>query len=62
MNDQINDHAHGTYITNSEIKINTLMLKSNLCDYSDVYILLKRMITVAELQLQLQPQIIQIKK
>ena len=55
MNDQINDHAHGTYITNSEIKIKTLMLKSNLCDYSDVYILLKRMITVAELQLQLQP-------
>ena len=31
---------YGTYKTNSQIKFKTLMLKSGLCDYSDVYILL----------------------
>ena len=37
---------YGTYKTNSQIKFKTLMLKSSLCDYSDVYILLSGTITV----------------
>ena len=38
---EINDHSHGTYNTNSQIKFQTSMLKSNFCDYSDAYILVK---------------------
>ena len=37
---------YGTYKTNSQIKFKTLMLKSSLCDYSDVYIHLSGTITV----------------
>ena len=40
----------------------TIMLKSSLCDYSDVNILVKGNITVNTLQLKLLMQIIQIKK
>ena len=32
--------AHGTYNTNSQIKFKTSMLKSSLCDFSDVYLYL----------------------
>ena len=35
----IDNGAHGTYNTNSQIKFKTLMVKSILCDYSDAYIL-----------------------
>ena len=38
---EINDDARGTYNTSSQIKFETTMLKSNLCDYSDAYILVK---------------------
>ena len=38
---EINDESRGTYNVNSQIKFKTTMLKSSLCDYSDVYILLK---------------------
>ena len=34
------------YNTNGEIKFKTLMLKSNLCDYSDAYILVSGTITI----------------
>ena len=44
----MDDDARGTYNANSEIKFNTVMLKSSLCDYSEVYIILKRTITVTE--------------
>ena len=37
---EINDDSRGTY-TNSDIKFKSTMLKSNLCDYSDAYILVK---------------------
>ena len=37
----INDDSRGSYNTNSKVKFKTLMLKSSLCDYSDVYILAK---------------------
>ena len=38
---EINDESRGTYNVNSQIKFETTMLKSCLCDYSDVYILVK---------------------
>ena len=34
---EINDDPCGTYNTNSQIKFKTSMLKSSLCDYSDIY-------------------------
>ena len=43
---EINDEARGTYSHNKQIKFKTSMLKSNLCDYSDAYILVKGNITV----------------
>ena len=36
---EINDDAHGTYNTNSQIEFKTSVLNSSLCDYSDAYIL-----------------------
>ena len=38
----------GTYNTNSHITVKTTMLKSSLCDYSDVYILVKETILVPD--------------
>ena len=42
---EINDESRATYNVNSQIKFKTTMLKSTLCDYSDVYILVKGKIT-----------------
>ena len=44
---EINDESRGTYNTNSKIRFKTSMLRSNLFDYSDAYILVKGTITVA---------------
>ena len=44
---EINKDVRETYITNIQIKFNTLMLKSSLCDYSDAYMLVMGTITVA---------------
>ena len=44
---EINDESRGTYNVNSQIKLKTTMLKSSLCDYSDVYILVKGTITIS---------------
>ena len=43
---EINDESRGAYNVNSQIKFKTTMLKSSLCDYSDVYILVKGTINV----------------
>ena len=43
---EINDESRGTYNTNSQAKFKTTMLKSSLCDYSDVYIHVKGKITI----------------
>ena len=43
--DEINDESKGTY-TNNDIKFKTTMLRSNLCDCADAYILAKRTITI----------------
>ena len=43
---EINDESRGVYNVNSQIKFKTTMLKSSLCDYSDIYILVKGTISV----------------
>ena len=42
---EINDESRGTY-TSNDIKFKTTMLRSNLCDCADAYILVKRTITI----------------
>ena len=44
---EINDKSRRTYNTNSQIRSETSMLQSSLCDYSDAYLLFKGTITVA---------------
>ena len=41
----INDESRGNY-ANSDIRFKTTMLRSNLCDYADSYILVKGTITI----------------
>ena len=45
---EINDESRGTYDAGSDIKFKTTILKSNLCDYTDAYILVKGTITVTD--------------
>ena len=40
-----NDESRGNY-ANSDIRFKTTMLRSNLCDYADLYILVKGTITI----------------
>ena len=40
-----NDESRGTY-TSNDIKFKTTMLRSNLCDYADAYILVKGTVTI----------------
>ena len=42
----MNDDSGGTYNPNKQIKFNTTMLKSSLCDQSDAYIHVKGTVTV----------------
>ena len=42
---EVNDESRGTY-TGNDIKFKTTMLRSNLCDYADAYILVKGTITI----------------
>ena len=42
---EINDKSRGTY-TSNDIKFKTTMLRSNLCDYADAYILVNGRITI----------------
>ena len=42
---EINDESRGT-CTSDDIKFKTTMLRSNLCDYADAYILVKRTIRI----------------
>ena len=43
---EINDELKESYSANSDIRFKTTMLRSNLCDYADAYILVKGTITV----------------
>ena len=45
---QINDDLCETYIFNNQIKFKTSMLISSLCDYADVYILVKGIIAITQ--------------
>ena len=42
---EINNKSRGTY-TGNDIRFKTTMLRSNLCDYADAYILVKRTIII----------------
>ena len=42
---EINDESRGTY-TSNDIRFKTTMLRSNLCDYADAYILVNGRITI----------------
>ena len=43
---KINHLSNRVYSTGSDIRFKTIMLKSSLCDYSDVYILVKEAIII----------------
>ena len=43
---EIYDQSEGNYNVNKEITIKTSMLKSDLCDYSNAYIVVKGTITI----------------
>ena len=42
---EINDESRGTYKKSNQIKFKNSMIRSNLCDYSDAYILISGNIT-----------------
>ena len=42
---EVYDQSGGNYNVNKEIRIKTSMLRSDLCDYSDAYIVVKETIT-----------------
>ena len=44
--DKVNDLLSGQYSVKKNIRLKTSMLRSNLCDYSDAYIVVKWTITV----------------
>ena len=44
---EVHDQSGETYYTNKQIRFKTLMLRSDLCDYSDAYIVVKGIATVS---------------
>ena len=50
---EINDESRGTY-TSTDIKLKTTVLRSDLYDYADAYILVKRTITITGLEMMMQ--------
>ena len=40
------DQSQGNYNVNEELRIKTSMLRSDLCDFNDAYVVVKRTITV----------------
>ena len=45
---KVNDLSDGQYSVNKNIRFKTTMLRSNFCNYSDVYIVVKGKITVKD--------------
>ena len=45
---EINDESKKSYKDNSDVRFKTTMLRSNLCDYADTYMLVKGKITITE--------------
>ena len=50
---EVYDQSQGNYNVNKEIRIKTSMLRSDLCDFSDAYIVVKGDITVTKKHLLL---------
>ena len=44
---EVSDQSGGAYNTNKQITFKTPMLRSDLCDYNDAYIVVKGIITVS---------------
>ena len=44
---EVHDQSGGAYNTNKQIRFKISMLRSDLCDYSDAYIVVKGIITVS---------------
>ena len=44
---KVHGQSGGTYNTNKQIRFKTSMLRSDLCDFSDSYIVVKRKLTVS---------------
>ena len=44
---KVNDLSNGQYSVDKNIRLKTPMLRLDLCDYSDAYIVLKRAIVVS---------------
>ena len=49
---EINDESRGAY-TASDIKFKSTMLRSDLCDYADAYILVKETIAITGREMML---------
>ena len=45
---EVHDHSNKIYSTNKQIIFKTSILQSDLCDYSDAYIIVKETITVTD--------------
>ena len=45
---EVYDQSGGSYNVNKEIRIETSMLRSDLCDFSDTYIVVKEVIVVTD--------------
>ena len=45
---EVYDQSEGNYNVNKEIRIKTLMLRPDLCDFTDAYIVVKGNITVTK--------------
>ena len=43
---EINDLSNGQYTTSKKVRFKTSVLRTNLCDYSDAYIVLKGRVSV----------------
>ena len=43
---EINDESRGTYSEKNQVRVKNQILRSGLCDYSDAYMLVKRVIIV----------------
>ena len=46
---EVYDQSEGNYNVNKEIRIKTSILRSDLCNYSDAYIIRKESVTVTSL-------------
>ena len=44
---EVHDQSGETYNTNKQIRFKTSILRSDMCDYSDAYILVKGIVTVS---------------